>query len=93
MYYPKFSYEFNHIEYFWCDGKSYTCKNCTYTIEGLREIVPAALKNIKHSTILEYYNSCMEKMDRYREGVEYGSLQWKKLTSHQKPWNKGDDNR
>ena len=21
-------------------------------------------------------------MDRYREGVEYGSLQWKKLTSH-----------
>ena len=22
IYYPKFYYELNHIEYFWCDGKS-----------------------------------------------------------------------
>ena len=75
MYYPNIYCELNHIEYFWCDGKSYTCKNCTYTIQGLREIVSAALKNVKHSTILGHYNSCIEKMDRYREGVEYGSLQ------------------
>ena len=75
MYYHKFYCELNHIKYFWYDGKSYTRKNCTYTIERLREIVPTALKNVKHSTILGHYNSCMEKMDRYREGVEYGSLQ------------------
>ena len=35
----------------------------------------------------------MKKIDRYREKMEYAFLQWKKLTSHQKPWNKGDDNR
>ena len=22
MYYPKIHFELNHIEYFWCDGKS-----------------------------------------------------------------------
>lgn len=93
MYYPKFHCELNHIEFFWCDCKSYTRKNCTYTIEGLREIVPRALKQVKHSTILGHFDSCMRKMDRYREGVEYGSTQWKKLTSYQKPWRKGDDDR
>ena len=91
VYYPKFHCELNHIEYFWCDCKFYTHKNCTYTIEGLREIVPQALRQVKHSTIIGYFNNCMRKIDGYREGVEYDSLQWKTLTSHQKPWNKGND--
>lgn len=39
MNYPKFHCEFNHIKYFWYDGRSYTYKNCTYTIEGMRKIV------------------------------------------------------
>lgn len=93
MYYSKFHYELNHIEYFWCDCKSYTRKNCTYTIKSLREVVPRALRQVKHSTILGHFNGCMRKMDQYREGVLYRSSQWKQLTSHQKPWKKGDDNR
>lgn len=71
MYFPKFHFEVNHIEYLWCHSKSYTCKNCTYTIEGLRKIIPASLKNFKHSTMLGHYNSCMRKMDSCKEGVEY----------------------
>ena len=42
MYYPKFHCELNHIEYFWCDGKSWTRRNCKYSIEGLREDIPKA---------------------------------------------------
>ena len=74
MYYPKFYYKLNQIKYFWCNSKSYTCKNCTYTIERLREIVFTILKNVKHSTILEHYNSFIEKIIKYKEKVEYGSL-------------------
>ena len=44
MYYPKFYCELNHIEYFWCDGKSWTRRHCQYTLEGLREDIPKALK-------------------------------------------------
>ena len=40
IYYPKFYYELNHIQYFGCDKKSWTWHNCKYTIERLREDVP-----------------------------------------------------
>lgn len=63
MYYLKYYYKLNHIEYFWYDDKSYTYKNYTYSIERLREIVPIILKNIKYSTILRYYNSYIRKID------------------------------
>ena len=43
IYYPKFHYELNHIEYFWYDGKSWTRKNCIYSIVGLRKNIPKAL--------------------------------------------------
>lgn len=48
-------FKFNYIEYFWYDSKFYTLKNCTYTIEKLREIISITLKNDKHSTIFGYY--------------------------------------
>lgn len=47
----KFYYKLTHIEHFWCNGKFYTCKNCTYTIKGLKEIVFTILKNGKYSKI------------------------------------------
>ena len=47
MYYFKFSWKLNNdIEYFWYDNKSYTCKNCTYTIKRLKKRVFAILKNV-----------------------------------------------
>ena len=44
MYYSKFHCELNLIEYFWCDKKSKTRRNCKYTFDGLRKNVPKALK-------------------------------------------------
>ena len=69
MYYPKFHCELNHIEYFWCDKKSWTRRHCKYTLDGLREDVPNALKHVKGSTILEHYKSCLKKIDLSREKV------------------------
>ena len=71
MYYPKFHCELNHIEYFWCDGKSWTRRNCKYSIEELREDILKDLAQVKGSTILGHYKSCFKKMDLYRENVQY----------------------
>jgi hypothetical protein len=91
LYYPKFHCELNHIEYFWCQSKRYARENCNYKIDGLRETVPASLAHVANRTILACHNSCLKKMELYREGVAYGSNAWKKLTSHQKPYFSGDD--
>jgi hypothetical protein len=37
-----------------------------------------------YNTILGNCNSCMRMMELYRQGVAYGTGEWKKLTSHQK---------
>ena len=91
MYYPKFHYELNHIEYFWCHSKRHARENCDYSIEGLRKAVPLALQSVKASTIFGNYKSCMRKMELYRRGVGYRTAEWKKLTSHQKVYIRGDD--
>ena len=91
IYYPKFCCELNHIEYFWYDEKSCIKRNCKYSIEGLREDIPKTLAQIKGSTILGHYKSCLKKMDFYRENVHYGTSEWKKLTSHKKTWSANDD--
>lgn len=44
------------------------------TIEGLRKIVSAVLKYIKHLIILKNYKNCIEKIDRYKKRVKYRSL-------------------
>ena len=61
MYYPKFHYELNHIEDFWCNRKSWTRKNCKYSIEELREDIPKALAQVKGSIILGHYKIVLKK--------------------------------
>ena len=73
MYYPKFYCELNHIEYFWCDRKSWTRRNYRYSIEGLREDIPKGLAQVKGSTILGHYKRYLKKMDLYREKIQYGT--------------------
>ena len=65
LFYPKFHCELNHIEYFWCDGKSWTRRNYKYSIEGLREDVLRALEQIKSSKILGNYKSCLKTIELY----------------------------
>jgi hypothetical protein len=91
LFFPKFHCELNHIEYFWSQAKRYARENCIYKIEGLRDTVPASLAHVANSTILGCYSSCLKKMELYRTGIIYGSGEWKKLTSHQKPYLPGDD--
>ena len=86
IYYPKFHCELNHIEYFWGDGKSWTRRNCKYSIEGLREDIPKALTQVKTSTILGHYKSCLKKMDLYRERYNMGRVSGKSSHLIKKLW-------
>lgn len=91
MYYPEFYCDLNYIEYFQYDGKSWTRRHCKYTLDGLKEDISYALSQAKGSIISEQYKSCLKKMDLYRENVQYGTGEQKKLTSHKKIWRVNDD--
>lgn len=47
IYYLKFHYELNYIEYFRCNKKSQIRKNCTYNIEGLKKDILKILVQVK----------------------------------------------
>ena len=91
MYYPKYHCKLNHIEHFWCSAKKWARENCNYTLDDLRQCVLHALASVSNHTILAYFYKCRRKMDLYREGIGYRSLQWKARTAHHKSTNKGDD--
>lgn len=69
LFYSKFHYKFNYIEYFWGNGKNQTRRYCKYIIKELKEDISQALSQIKGSTILKHYNNCRKKMDLYRENI------------------------
>ena len=91
MYYPKYYYKLNYIEYFWCSAKKWVQENCHYTLDDLRRRIPQALVSISNKIILAYYYRCQRKMNFYREGFLYGSFIWKAQTTHHKPTNKDED--
>ena len=92
MYDPKYHFELNYIEHFWCNVKKWTRKNCQYTFEDLPYYVSPALTGMPNKIFLVYYYRCQCKIDYYNESLFYGSVIWKRHTAHQKPTNK-DENR
>ena len=77
IFYPKFHCELNFIEQFWCGTKFYSRENCQYTLEALRETVPAALHSISTATSNRHYHHCMHILDSYRNGFTYGTKEFK----------------
>ena len=48
-----------------------------YTLEGLRETVPAALCSVSSATIHRHYLYCMRIIDAYGSGATYGTKEFK----------------
>ena len=78
LFYPKFHCELNAIEYYWGAAKHYTRENCDYSFPSLRIMVPASLESISSTTIWRFFKKTERMMDYYREGVQYGSEEFKK---------------
>lgn len=76
LFYPKFHCELNWIEYFWARVKVYTRAHCSYDIRSLRENVPAALVWAS-SLIPTWWGKSLRIMDTYRDGIAYGSEEFK----------------
>jgi hypothetical protein len=91
MYYPKYHCELNHIEHYWCNCKHHARFECEYSLDGLRKQVPLALASVSNHTILANYHRCQRKIQLYREGIVYGSPEWKARTTHHKPYTPGED--
>jgi hypothetical protein len=71
-FYPKFHYQLSFIEKFWCSCKTYM-DHCTFTLQGLRKILPEAIKSVSTATINRYYHLCIRTLDAYFTGHTYGS--------------------
>jgi hypothetical protein len=56
LFYPKFHCELNWIEYYWGETKRYTRRNCTYTLAGLREVLPTALESVPDTLVWKHWN-------------------------------------
>jgi transposase len=56
LFYPKFHCELNWIEHYWGETKRYTRRNCTYTLAGLREVLPTALESVPDTLVWKHWN-------------------------------------
>ena len=77
IFYPKPHCELNFIERYWCGCKWYARENCQYTLDGLRETVPAALNSVSSVTIHRHYLHCMRIINAYGSGEIYGTKEFK----------------
>lgn len=55
LFYPKFHCELNWIEYYWGEAKRYTRANCTYSLAGLKEVLPIALESVPDILVWKHW--------------------------------------
>ena len=77
LFYSKFYYELNFIEFFWAAVKHYTYENCEYSLDGLRTTVPQGLNCVPSVTIWRFYQKIYRTMLAYHEGMAYGTEEFK----------------
>jgi hypothetical protein len=76
IFYPKFHCELNFIERYWCAAKYYARENCSYSLKGLRTVLPLALDSVTTAAINRYYNRCARVIEAYTEGFNYGTKEF-----------------
>jgi len=83
---PRFHCELQFIEPFWGNSKRYMRANCSYSISGLRDIIPTALRITSLATIRRYHTRCLRFMDAYRMGLNTQLAHYvtKKYKSHRR---------
>jgi hypothetical protein len=86
IFYPKFHCKLNFIETFWFLRKTYTRDHCTFKIQGLRKILPEAIKPVSAATINRYYHRCMRTLDAYFTGHTCGSTVFKNHVISMSHW-------
>ena len=65
--YPKFHPEFNWIEMYWGETKSYCRKHCNYSFQDLICTLPVALGSVSLTTMKRFARKSFRYMDAYRE--------------------------
>ena len=76
IFYPKFHCELNFIERFWCAAKYYTHGNCSYSLNGLQAVLPAALDSVTTPSIHRYFLGHMRVLGGYQRGLQYGTKEF-----------------
>ena len=69
---PKFHCEINPIEQFWAWLKVYLRRHCTYSIQGLRDNLPAGIDAVPIATTRRYYRRTRRFEDMYRQEILMG---------------------
>ena len=71
--YPKFLWELNFIERFWCAAKWYARENYEHSFDDLRQLVLTALESVSTASINRYYGHFAGATDAYSEWFKCGT--------------------
>lgn len=94
-FFPPFHCELNWIEYYWGMAKRYSRDNCEYSIDALRQTIPAALASVPNPTIHAFYHKSLRCLQAYRDNIDFATPEYsqylKSYKSHRRVYFLTDD--